>query len=212
MTNTPDLEPAWCVWNNTAGMLASGPYLTKEEAMAWADKWRRLWTAGQYEVRRDPDFRMGDLKPHGAPSTLNPHPKLQEFRGDYVAAALFSACPEDETWTWEMISSTLHKAITADCEVFLTHYAARIASAEHTHKPGSPTDTVWEHAGRDFWYTREGHGCGFWDGDWPQEIGDMLAKGARLFGPANWYVNPDDGKLYQEPAELPVAQLAAPAS
>lgn len=35
-------------------------------------------------------------------------------------------------------------------------------------------------AGRDFWYTRNGHGCGFWDGDWddvnPGEILDLRAK------------------------------------
>ena len=34
-------------------------------------------------------------------------------------------------------------------------------------------------AGRDFWFTRNGHGVGFWDGDWPTygELLDRIAKG-----------------------------------
>lgn len=39
-----------------------------------------------------------------------------------------------------------------------------------------------EHAGRDFWYTRNGHGCGFWDGDWPNPIGEELAELTRKYG------------------------------
>ena len=33
-----------------------------------------------------------------------------------------------------------------------------------------------ELAGHDFWLTRERHGAGFWDGDWPKEIGERLTK------------------------------------
>ncbi len=34
-------------------------------------------------------------------------------------------------------------------------------------------------AARDFWFTRNGHGVGFWDGDWPKygEMFDRIAKG-----------------------------------
>lgn len=48
-------------------------------------------------------------------------------------------------------------------------------------------------AGHDFWLTRNGHGAGFWDGDWPN--GDTLTDKAKTYGEANLYVG-DDGKLY----------------
>lgn len=46
------------------------------------------------------------------------------------------------------------------------------------------------HAGRDFWYTRNGHGCGFWDGDWPEPHADALTEAAKVFGEC--YLMPED--------------------
>ena len=37
-------------------------------------------------------------------------------------------------------------------------------------------------AGRDFYFTRQGHGVGFWDGDWPDPDGDKLTELAKSFG------------------------------
>lgn len=48
----------------------------------------------------------------------------------------------------------------------------------------------WAH---DFWLTRNGHGAGFWDGDY--EHGDELTKIAEKFGSVDLYVG-DDGKIY----------------
>lgn len=36
-------------------------------------------------------------------------------------------------------------------------------------------------AGHDFWLTRNGHGAGFWDGDWPT-YGEMFTKIAQGYG------------------------------
>lgn len=33
----------------------------------------------------------------------------------------------------------------------------------------------------DFWLTREGHGAGFWDGDYPEKIGEELTNIAQSF-------------------------------
>lgn len=52
-----------------------------------------------------------------------------------------------------------------------------------------------EHAGRDFWYTRNGHGCGFWDGDWPEPYATQLTDAAKAFGEVSVYLG-DDGKVY----------------
>ena len=53
-------------------------------------------------------------------------------------------------------------------------------------------------AGIDFWLTRNGHGAGFWDGDYP-EHGDELTKYAHAAGERDLYVG-DDGLIYQYPA------------
>lgn len=44
-------------------------------------------------------------------------------------------------------------------------------------------------AGRDFWYTRQGHGCGFWDGDWDglPALRDVMDQTARGFGETSFY-------------------------
>lgn len=45
-----------------------------------------------------------------------------------------------------------------------------------------------QQAGHDFWFTRNGHGVGFWDGDWPQH-GEQLtriAQGFREFDDVVW--------------------------
>jgi hypothetical protein len=52
-----------------------------------------------------------------------------------------------------------------------------------------------ERAGHDFWLTRNGHGAGFWDGDWPKEVGDKLTKSSKAYGTVDIYLG-DDGKLY----------------
>lgn len=50
-------------------------------------------------------------------------------------------------------------------------------------------------AGRDFWHTRNGYGCGFLGGDWPEPYATTLADAATALGGAVAYVG-DDGKVY----------------
>lgn len=84
-------------------------------------------------------------------------------------------------------------SIIADCERFQKAHAKLLAKAYN--RPGYDE----ERAGRDFWYTRNGHGVGFWDRD---ELGKDL--GAKLSACCGWrtkfpdvdvYLG-DDGKVY----------------
>jgi hypothetical protein len=50
-------------------------------------------------------------------------------------------------------------------------------------------------AGHDFWLTRNGHGCGFWDGDWPKEAGKILTDRSHAYREKYIYVG-DDKKLH----------------
>jgi hypothetical protein len=52
-----------------------------------------------------------------------------------------------------------------------------------------------EHIAYHFWLTRQGHGVGFWDGDYG-DIGDQLANIAELSGVSNYVVG-EDGKIHQ---------------
>lgn len=52
----------------------------------------------------------------------------------------------------------------------------------------------------DFWLTRNGHGAGFWDGDYADDtddVGDELSAIAEKFG-EQWVGIGEDGKLYLE--------------
>ena len=45
--------------------------------------------------------------------------------------------------------------------------------------------TEWsfaEQAGHDLWLTRNGHGCGFWDGDWKEPAATLLTAAAKSLG------------------------------
>lgn len=50
-------------------------------------------------------------------------------------------------------------------------------------------------AGHDFFLTRNGHGAGFWDGDWPEGIGKRLAEASKVYGTQGVMAG-DDGLLH----------------
>lgn len=54
--------------------------------------------------------------------------------------------------------------------------------------------------GQDFWLTRNGHGAGFWDGDWDEPEATRLTNAAEAFGEVDLYVG-EDGMIYQAGSE-----------
>ena len=110
-----------------------------------------------------------------------------EFTLAYIEAALWSSTDEndeplDSNYCIDDLSvETLTQAQT-DCTAFQEKNAALIGDRE-------------SEAGHDFWLTRNGHGAGFWDGDWPKSVGEKLSAESDLFGEIDLYVG-DDGKIY----------------
>ena len=51
--------------------------------------------------------------------------------------------------------------------------------------------------GHDFWLTRNRHGAGFWDGDWPEPEATQLDEASKKAGEINLYVG-DDGLIYSD--------------
>lgn len=125
-----------------------------------------------------------------------------EFIGAYIEAALFTSTdnsdesggePLDRNYTADDIAESSRQAITKDCVAFMTANRQDLESDEAL---GA------EQAGHDFWLTRNGHGAGFWDGDWPTAMGKRLTASAKKFGEMDMYVG-DDGKLYITSSKYP---------
>lgn len=117
--------------------------------------------------------------------------KFDTFTQAYITAALWSTNDEstpnggdplDKNYGPEDFAPETVETIKADCKKFQEEHSEDIASDISG-------------AGHDFWLTRNGHGCGFWDGDWPDEIGDRLTEACKAYGAVNLSVG-DDGKIY----------------
>ena len=109
---------------------------------------------------------------------------LREFTNAYIEAALwtYNDFPEDR-----LDKDTLKK-MKEDCAKFVKENEDTIdngwdgcTSSLHNNNPGYsfPGAVI---SGHDFWLTRNGHGAGFWDGDWPEPEAAMLTKASEAFG------------------------------
>jgi hypothetical protein len=114
---------------------------------------------------------------------------MDEFTRQYIETALWSSTdsesvPLDANYTADDLAADTLAAMAADCNRFQAEAGDRIAD-----DPGR--------AGHDFWLTRNGHGAGFWDGDWPESDGDWLSELSRRFGEVDLYIG-DDGQVHQD--------------
>jgi hypothetical protein len=89
--------------------------------------------------------------------------------------------------------------IIADCKAFQTDNVADIAAIPSWNGAGDSHGrneySGDECAGHDFYFTRNGHGVGFWDRDYDKDIRDRLTKASKAYGEIYPYVG-DDGQLY----------------
>lgn len=129
----------------------------------------------------------------------------EAFIRGYIDCALWSTTdgsrddggdPLDKNYGAEDLSEGTREAMERECGAFLSEHGSLIAEAEHT-RYGIER---WSYAGHDFWLTRNGHGCGFWDGDWSEPHGAQLTAAAKAAGSVDLYVG-DDGQVYQSGAE-----------
>jgi hypothetical protein len=114
------------------------------------------------------------------------------FMKHYLAAMWFTECPEDDLAEGvgrPQMSEEMTVRVLRDCTQFVRKAWVSL-----------PDNLALEQAGHDFWLTRNGHGAGFWDGDWP-ESGDELTALSHRFGEVDVYVG-DDGFLYQSGGNL----------
>src|SRR5208282_3534599 len=115
---------------------------------------------------------------------------MDSFLQAYITAALWSSTDEstpeggdflDENYGPDDLAPETLEQMKADCARFLAENAHDIEGQE-------------DQAGHDFWLTRNHHGCGYWDGDWP-EAGDRLTETCKKYHEVNLYIG-DDGLIY----------------
>jgi len=116
---------------------------------------------------------------------------LDTFTKAYIEAALWASMdestpeggePMDANYGISDLAPETLERITADCASFQGQFWDDIhANAAQ--------------AGHDFWLTRNGHGAGFWDGDWPERVGEKLTDASHRSGSVDLYVG-DDGRIY----------------
>ena len=127
--------------------------------------------------------------------------ELDAFTRAYIATALWSSLddncnPMDASYSRSDIAPETLAKIVADCAKFQAENDETIRAAIETGEVQRGSDfDEYGRAGHDFWLTRNGHGAGFWDGDWPEPYADKLTKAAKAFGTCDLYAG-DDGKLY----------------
>lgn len=112
---------------------------------------------------------------------------MDTFTKAYVEALLWSSSGDHDSplgreANINEISPQLMERIEADCKNF------QLFNSEHF-------DGKYSEAGHDFALTRNRHGAGFWDGDWPEPAGTLLTDAAHAVGELELYRG-DDGLIY----------------
>jgi hypothetical protein len=122
--------------------------------------------------------------------------QLDSFTQGYIEAMFFTdASDPDDGELSDATFADLHpdslKEIIRECAEFQSANAELLERAYDMGYAQGHYDA--ERAGNDFWYTRNGHGTGFWDRDLG-EVGDKLAKISR-YRSVDLYMG-DDGFIH----------------
>lgn len=120
---------------------------------------------------------------------------LDAFTQGYIEAMFFTWPEGEGDWVGGITSPAFGDLAPETLEIILADCAAFQTSPAwwEVERSGDCPDD--RQGGRDFWFTRCGHGVGFWDGDWPEPHGDALTATAKTFGNLDPYLG-DDGRIY----------------
>jgi len=114
---------------------------------------------------------------------------IDAFTRGYIEALFFIGEDLEEKGFSDLAPETLQRIIE-DCREFQKVNAATLPLAySQAYEP--------EDAGHDFWFTRNGHGVGFWDRDELAvgDLGRILTDACDAFREMSAYLG-DDGKVY----------------
>lgn len=119
---------------------------------------------------------------------------LNAFIAGYIEAMLFAETATDHDGEeienlsgYELSAAALDSSKQA-CARFLDWHGEKVNLAI-----AGSDDYDHTQAGRDLWFTRQGHGVGFWDRGLGM-VGDDLSEAAEKFGELSLFLN-DDGLI-----------------
>lgn len=143
-------------------------------------------------------FRKNGFKPSNGGAAKPRAKKVSVSKSDietmldsYITTALWSSTdnsndsggdPLDDNYGPDDLTKKAFMEMRKDVTAFARENAALIGDR-------------WARAGHDFWLTHNGHGAGFWDGDWPEPAGSVLTKNSKPYGSVDLYVG-DDKKIH----------------
>lgn len=109
---------------------------------------------------------------------------VTDFQTAYIEAALWSSTDDDgePLDDGRELATETRDRMLRDARMFYNERCDLFANDD-------------KQAGHDFWLTRNGHGAGFWDGDWPEPLGKTLTNASQAYGEFNLYIG-DDGLIY----------------
>lgn len=115
--------------------------------------------------------------------------KLEQFTQAYIEALYFTDTGDIDqpSRDCDLAPETLLD-IAAECRSFWRRYGRYIESKPCKQAFLNPV----VQAGHDFHMTRNGHGVGFWEDEWPKPYRDLLTAGAQGYGPFEVYQGDDE--------------------
>lgn len=130
---------------------------------------------------------VGDQHAVIAGRDIYPPTAVEIFHYAFIEALLWSESDDEgdplrDSYCADDIAAMVELGMLRQCQDFYTKAAKFI-----------PEDRIAD-AGHDFCLTRNNHGAGFWDGDWPEHGGELTAL-AHEFPPLEIYIG-DDGLIY----------------
>jgi hypothetical protein len=132
---------------------------------------------------------------YGTPEAARVYNGLDEFTQGYIEAMFFTECTSDREEladaSFAELAPDALKRIIEDCNDFQTSFRADLDEATDN---GRINGYDMQRAGNDFWYTRNGHGTGFWDRDLG-DIGKRLTEMSKPYSSCDLYRG-DDQLIY----------------
>lgn len=86
------------------------------------------------------------------------------------------------------VANSAREKVKSECEDFLKREDVSSISRKWE-------EEEYKQAGHDFFLTRNHHGAGFWDGDWPEPDGEILTNASHEAGSSEPYAG-DYGEIY----------------
>jgi hypothetical protein len=117
--------------------------------------------------------------------TPEPDWRVNDFVRSYLETALWSSSdnfspnggePLDSNFSIDDIDNEAQEKAHADCKSFIEQAGDLLEGLDDSQ------------VASDFWLTRNGHGAGFWDGDYEEEVGQKLSDLSHTFGEVDLYV------------------------